>query len=810
MIRFLLILIAIIAVLIGGVAAAVHFVPSSVYKDKIEIAAESALGRDVVINGDIKLSIFPKITASAGQTTIANPEGFGEANFASMTELRAAVKLLPLLSRNVEIDEFILVDPKLSLVQLPNGQNNWTFSSSAPKEKTPDDGPSPSAPSGVSAKLGDVRLINGNLAYADRKAGQKHTLEKLNIVIKLPQIDGPLGVKGDGIADGLGFDIDANVENLQNLIDGISTPVAASFNTDLAKTDIDGNIILGDVIGVDIQANANVDDLLALANFFKIEIPAAAALGKASVKAKVGGQVGALSLSDVVFNHTSDLLKLDFTGGANVGEKIAFNGDLNFNAPNLRALAKTADVILPEGDIYRAFTLKGTTTGSLDSIALTNAKLTFDDIVGDGEMRLNLAGAKPKLTGTLSTNEIDATKYAAASGATQQPAQKQKTSEGWPDAPLDLSPLKAVDVDLKISAAGLKFQGIDIGKTALNTTILNGKLVADLTETSLYGGKGTAKIIADASDATPKVQMVASLNALNAAPFLGAVANFDKIEGLGGFNIKLDGSGNTMSSIMNSLSGSGAFKFDDGAIKGLNAAQLMRSANDFLKTGTMPTALSAEQETDFTEFAAAFNIQNGVASTQDFNFVTPGLQIPGKGELNLGARTLSLSMFPKSGDKSLGINGFAPPIKISGGWNNLSVGLDQDWLKQQLTQQLTNEAGKLLEKELGVDGLKVGGENVDVGTILGDSKEAEKARRNALNGALADALNKQVNKNKKDTATTDKAATPQETSTPTPATERTDTSAPAEEVQEEEEEEPKSLEEQLEEEAKKKLQDLFK
>ncbi len=807
MIRLLLILIAIVAVLIGGVAAAVHFVPSSVYKDKIETAAEAALGRDVVIDGDIKLSIFPKITASAGQTTVANPEGFGSSNFASMTELRAAVKLWPLLSRNVEIDEFILVDPKLSLIQLANGENNWTFSAETPKETTPDN--SPSAPSGVSAKLGDVRLINGDLTYDDRKTGQKHTLEKLNIVIKLPQIDGPLGVKGDGVADGLGFDINANVANLQNLIDGISTPVTADFNTDLAKTNIDGNITLGDVIGLDIQANANVGDLPALAKFLNVEIPAATALGQASVKAKVGGQVGALSLTNVIFNHNSDLLKLDFTGGANVGDNITFNGDLDFNAPNLRALAKTADVTLPEGDIYRAFTLKGTTSGSLDSVSLSNAKLSFDDIIGDGEMRLNLAGAKPKLTGTLNTNLIDATKYAAASGATQQPAQKQKTSEGWPDAPLDLSPLKAVDVDLKISAAGLKFQGIDIGKTALNTTILNGKLIADLTETSLYGGKGTAKIIADASAATPKVQMVASLNALNAAPFLGAVANFDKIEGLGGFNITLDGTGNTMSSIMSSLSGSGAFKFDDGAIKGLNAAQLMRSASDFLKTGTMPTALSAEQETDFTEFAAGFNIANGVASTQDFNFITPGLQIPGKGELNLGARTLSLSMFPKSGDKSLGINGFAPPIKISGGWNNLSVGLDQDWLKQQLTQQLTNEAGKLLEKELGVDGLKVGGENVDVGTILGDSKESEKARRNALNGALTDALSKQVNKNKKDTTTTDKAATPQETSTPTPAPEQTDSTASAETVQEEEEE-PKSLEEQLEEEAKKKLKDLFK
>ncbi len=795
MIRFILIILAIFAVLIGGLVAAVHFIPSSAYKDKIETVAESALGRDVTINGDIKLRLFPKITASAGQTVIANPEGFGDSDFASMTELRAAVKILPLLSQKVEIDEFILVDPKLSLVKLENGENNWTFSSTSTGSPTPED-ETPTNPDAVQARLGDVRLVNGDLSYDDRQAGQTHTLTNLNILIKLPEINGPLGVDGDGILDELPFELNADVENLQKLLEGVSTPVNADLKTDLATTGFNGNIVLGDVIGLDLTANAEVPDLQAFADFMKIEIPGAKALGKANVKAKVDGQVGALILSDVILKHTSDLLKIDFTGGANVGEKIAFKGDLDFNAPNLRALAQTADVVLPEGDIYRSFSLDGQTQGSLESVSLSNATLKFDDIVGTGNMLLNLSGAKPKLTGNLKTNTINATNYAAASGATEKPKSTNKT-DGWQDIPLDLSPLKSVDVDLKIEAEGLKFQGIDIGKTLLNTTIINGKLVADLTETSLYGGKGSAKIVADASAATPKVEMIASLNALNAAPFLGAVADFDKVEGVGGFNISINGTGASMSSIMSSLSGAGAFKFDDGAIKGLNAAQLMRSATEFLNTGTIPSALSEEQETDFTEFAADFNINKGVASTNAFNFVTPGLEIPGQGQLDLGNRTLSLSMFPKSGDKSLGINGFAPPIKISGSWNKLSVGLDQDWLKEQLTQQLKNEAQNLIQKELGLD-KALGG---NTGNILGSGKEADDARKEAIGNALGNALGI-----KKPAATPTPTATPSPTATADSATSSTETVGPEEEVDEEE----KSIEEQLEEEAKKKLRDLFK
>ncbi len=786
MIRFILILLTIIAVLIGGVIAAVHFIPSSVYKEKIETAAETALGRDVIINGDVKIRLFPKIAASAGQTIIANPEGFGDSDFASMSELRAAVKILPLLSQKVEIDEFILVDPKLSLVKLENGQNNWTFApASKPKPETesPD---TPDQPANVDAGLGDVRLVNGYVSFDDRQAKQKHVLSDLDILVKLPKINGPLKIDGDGIIDDLAFDLNADIANLQKLLGGVSTAIKADLKTDLASTGLDGNVVMGDVIGLELKANADVSDLQALANFMKVELPGAAALGKAKLSAQIGGQVGALKLSDVVFSHDSDLLNIGFNGAANVGNKIAFQGDLNLDAPNLRALAQSADVTLPAGDVYKHFSLTGSTNGSLESVALTNAKLVFDDIKGDGDMRLSLAGSKPKLTGNLSTNVLNVTKYAAASGAANE---KPKSNNGgsWEDTALDLSPLKAVDVDLQIQAEGLKFQGIDIGKTSLNTTIIDGRLVADLTETSLYGGKGSAKIVADASSSTPKIEMLANLNALNAAPFLGAVAGFDKVEGVGGLNISLNGSGSTMGNIMSSLSGGGKFKFDDGVVKGINTEKLMKSATEFLNTGTIPSAMSADEETSFKEFAANFAIQKGVASTKDFNFEAAGFKIPGRGELDLGNRTLSLSMFPESDDKSVGINGFAPPIKIAGGWNQLSVGLDQEWLQQKLTQQLQDEAQDLIAKELGLGGSS--------GDILGSGEDADKARRDVLGNVLGDALG--INKDKTQEAV-------EESSTDT--TEQ-DSKTSNEEAPEEEE---KSLEEQLEDEAKKQILDLFK
>jgi uncharacterized protein involved in outer membrane biogenesis len=73
--------------------------------------------------------------ARAGASTLANPEGFGDAPFASMKELRAAVALWPLFFQNVEIEEFVLVEPTIGLVNLENGKNNWTFDVGAARRR---------------------------------------------------------------------------------------------------------------------------------------------------------------------------------------------------------------------------------------------------------------------------------------------------------------------------------------------------------------------------------------------------------------------------------------------------------------------------------------------------------------------------------------------------------------------------------------------------------------------------------------------------------------------------------------------------
>jgi AsmA protein len=762
---------AILVVLIGVVLIIPMLIPSDVYRQRIEAEATKALGREVNV-GKVGVSLFPRIEARAGASTIANPDGFGDQPFASMKELRAAVALWPLLFQKVEIDEFVLVEPNIAMVQLEDGRNNWTFE--VPKGEPPKPGEQPKP---LSASLGDVRILNGHVSYDDRKSGQVHTLSKLNLKADMQAIDKPFNVRADGLANDLAFKLETKIENPKSMMDGLASPVTIKLDTDLIKTDLDGTLALGaepafdfkfdgeipsavqladafqvkdlparNVLGklsasgqafgnpsditlkiadarhespllnadlkgearvaqfitLALEANAEAPKLAELARAMNMEAPAGEALGKATATTRIDGKLGDLSFSNVKFAHDSGLLKMDFTGGAKLGAALSFDGRLNINAPDLRKLASAAGAQLPEGDVYKSFSLTGDTSGSATDVMLKNATVQFDAIAAKGEAGLAL-GTKPKLTGSLTTGDIDVTPYLKASGA---PPEAQKKSGGWGSDPIDLTPLRLADANLSLKTGGVKYEKFDFGPSNIDVTLASGKLTADLKQTSLFGGKGGALFSADGSGAVPAIAMKANLDALSLKPFMMAAAGFDMVEGAGDVEIDIAGSGANLQAMMSSLVGGGAFKFDDGIVHGVNLAELGNAAKTALTTKSLSlNAFGKDAQTKFGNLNANFAMKDGVAVMADLKMDADAFTVSGGGALDIGQQKLSLSLFPEFESKNAGLNGYGLPLKLAGGWDGVGVSMDWDFLAKKAVgaaqAKVTNEIQDELKKQLG-------------------------------------------------------------------------------------------------------------
>jgi AsmA protein len=134
--------------------------------------------------------------------------------------------------------------------------------------------------------------------------------------------------------------------------------------------------------------------------------------------------------------------------------------------------------------------------------------------------------------------------------------------------------------------------------------------------------------------------------------------------------------GQSQRTIMSNLDGTVFATFQDGAIRGLNVAQMIRSLASSPLSGWQE---SREQITDLTQLSASFRIEKGQATTADLNLVGPLVKMTGAGAIDLGAKTLVLRVEPKLVMTTQGQGrasdpvGFGIPVIIVGPWTSPQI-----------------------------------------------------------------------------------------------------------------------------------------
>lgn len=370
--------------LIAAVLIVPQMIPSDVYRTRIQSAASSALGRDVEVTGDVNVRVFPRIEARAGATTIANPDGFGDAPFATMGELRAAVKLIPLLFQRVEVDEFILVEPSIALIALEDGSNNWTFTSTQPAETSGQSGSG-----ALNASLGDVRIIDGQVSYEDRASGQAHTLTALKMRARMDAFDRPFDITASGLANELPFEMEARLENPEAMMAGQASGLSAQLATSLISADVEGTATLGANPQFDLSFEGEVPAVADLAAAFDVTgLPPASVLGAINATGRATGTPDNIRLDIASARHASQLVRADLAGAVTLAEAIGFELEANADIPDLSQLASAMNVDAPGGGVLGEAKASSRIAGTVGDIRFDNVNLAHDSRL----LKLSYAG----------------------------------------------------------------------------------------------------------------------------------------------------------------------------------------------------------------------------------------------------------------------------------------------------------------------------------------------------------------------------------------------------------------------------------
>ncbi len=161
------------------------------YQAQYRPIIEEALNRKIELK-DIRLTIVPRIGVRIAGFAVLDDPAFSAGPFASLTSLDVGVKLRPLLSKRVEVEEITLRDPVITVIKNRDGILNASTlgKKGAPKpEGAP--APEPSATEGplrILALLAvdRVSISGGKLTYRDLSAAKptEYVLQDLDFLLK--------------------------------------------------------------------------------------------------------------------------------------------------------------------------------------------------------------------------------------------------------------------------------------------------------------------------------------------------------------------------------------------------------------------------------------------------------------------------------------------------------------------------------------------------------------------------------------------------------------------------------------------------
>jgi AsmA protein len=160
---------------------------------------------------------------------------------------------------------------------------------------------------------------------------------------------------------------------------------------------------------------------------------------------------------------------------------------------------------------------------------------------------------------------------------------------------------------------------------------------------------------------------------VRALPLLQNLAGFDKLDGK--LQAKLGGrsTGASQRAIMANLNGTAFVNFQDGAIRGLNVARMIRALTTSPLSGWQETR---DEQTDLTQLSASFKIDRGQATASDLTLVGPLVRVSGTGMVDIANKSLALRVEPKlvmttegQGRTSEPV-GLGIPVAIDGPWDS--------------------------------------------------------------------------------------------------------------------------------------------
>ncbi len=256
---------ALVVVILAVVVAAPLLVSEETIRNQLITRVQDATGRDLTIDGDVKVSILPRVKLELNGVTFANAPGAAAPDMLKLSQLQLDVGIFPLIRGNLDVSRFVLIDPTIEIEIGADGRGNWIFDEGPSGATTggagqtaadrtggePDDS-SEKVGGGLlrNVRLGDIRIENGTVRYRDTRSGRVETLTGISLDITMTDFDSPFAARGKLTWNGEPITVDVGLESPRAVLDAGSTAASAGITSKHMSFVLDGGLSFGSPFGV--------------------------------------------------------------------------------------------------------------------------------------------------------------------------------------------------------------------------------------------------------------------------------------------------------------------------------------------------------------------------------------------------------------------------------------------------------------------------------------------------------------------------------------------------------------------------------
>lgn len=664
----------VVLLLIAGITFSLVFDPND-YRENISAQVKESTGRDLTIEGDLDLSIFPWLAVDVGRSQLGNAPGFGDEPFASFDSAKLSVRLLPLLlRREVVIGTAELEALDVNLEVNSRGVSNWQDLAEAGQADAAGEPAADGAAPRGTLDIAGIEVRAANLSYDNAQLNEQYRLSNLNLSTGAVTAGEPIDIQG-------GFDFDAQPGDTSGNV-AIETTVA--FDSDAATIAFADFVIEGKVNG-------------------EGEVPSDFSVSAAAIELKTEDRIadlGAIEVAVIDIDLTADVEPFSYANSPTPSATISID------AFSPRSVMQTLGIEIPDTAdpaalsklIIDAKAEVSERTVSLSDLVLVLDETTFrGDLVvprqSSGTYRLNLAA-----------DSIELDRYMAP--ATDDSASGGSGGAAPVEIPAEL--IRSINArgNLTVESAslgGMLFENVVVGLNSANQQLRVHPISAEFFDGAY---KGDVRI--NASGNVPVLSVNEQIQNVSLTALGAAMLERNNLSGTIDGSFQLSGRGNDMAEVQRTLGGNMSFTLKDGVWEGTDVWYQLRRARALFRKETPPEPVLPAQ-TRFSEVRATSRVTNGIMQNDDFYAELPFMQVNGRGTVNLPEATVDYSLSGRVLEQPEFVDEITPeeledltatviPLKITGPLASPSIAIDfEALLRERVQEELEDKLKDKLE-----------------------------------------------------------------------------------------------------------------